>query len=227
MTKPRPGAHYHHWTAQEDELVLEQSGLDRDLARQLGVTMGALQTRHHLLRRVLGPDAPPGRVQDPCVSHVGTVKDCAVCGTQFKAKPSGRKTCSEECARVLLASARRDKVVVWSEEAKRRRKERGYTSNLRLGAPAAVLSPLAGPFETNVLAKEWWIINLESGQRWPAVHNLAKWCRDHADLYAPDDWHLAYAGLRQVQAWLLGKSKVKHTRWKAWSLYHEARILND
>ncbi len=194
-----------------------------DLARQLGVTVSAVRTRRAKLRKALGPDAPPGRIEDRRVSRVSLVKTCPICGSEFKARPADRITCGEECARRHRVLARQGKRAVWSDKAKRRRSELGQTANLTLGPLGTSLSPLTGAFETNIRAKEWWIVNLESGQHWPAVCNLGKWCRDHADLFAPDDWQHAYAGLRNVQNWLTGKSKVKRSCWKSWSLYREAK----
>lgn len=224
MTGRTLGARYHRWTAEENALVLAQTGLDRDLASQLGVSVVKIQSHRSALRKKLGPDAPPGRIDDPRVSRVGTMKTCPVCGAQFRAKPTGRRTCSDQCARYRSGSSRRGKFVPWSEDAKRRRSELGQTANLRLGALAVPLSPLTGPFETNLKAKTWFIANLESGQRWPEVRNLGKWCRDHETLFAPDDWQRAYAGLRMVQRWLTGKTKERRSRWKNWSLYREAVV---
>ncbi len=73
--------------------------------------------------------------------------------------------------------------------------------NLRLGTPAAKLNLIADPFETNQEAKFWWIVSPD-GKHYH-IRNLLKFCRDHPDLFAPDPGQNAYAGLLQVQAWLM------------------------
>ncbi len=88
------------------------------------------------------------------------------------------------------------------------------------------MSPVAGPFETNQEAKCWWVVRLSSGHRYQ-VRNLAKWCRDNAPLFAPDSWQSAYDGLRQVQAWLMGRTPRTVSRWKDWTLERPAEPLPD
>lgn len=149
------------------------------------------------------------------------MKDCAVCGAPFAAPPSSKKvTCSRECSTVRKRAAHAGKPHPWTEEAKARLGERGQTPNLRLGTPAALLSPVAGPYETNREAKVWEVVHLPTGRRY-RVRNLRKWCRDHPELFAPDPWRAAYAGLMQVHAWLRGRTPRPVTRWKDWSLEGE------
>lgn len=143
---------------------------------------------------------------------------CVVCATPFQAPPSSKTiTCSNECSRARKRATPRYTGHDWSPEARDRIARKGRTPNLELGTPAALLSPIAGPFETNQEAKLWRVVNLSTGARYEA-RNLRKWCRDNAGLFAPDPWPNAYAGLLQVQRWLQGKSLRKVSRWKEWTL---------
>ena len=155
-------------------------------------------------------------------------KLCVICGEEYTASPSDKRM---TCAQPACVSARRRQThqgrkVVWSQAARARASARGETPNLKLGTPAARKSPIAGPFETNQEAKLWWVRNLVTGDRYE-VHNLCKFCRDHPELFAPDPWENAYAGLRQVQAWLVGKTPRQVSRWKTWTLEREAMYPHD
>lgn len=147
---------------------------------------------------------------------------CVMCGAAFAAPPSSKKiTCSQECSRLRKQASHAGKSNVWSDEARQRQKQRGVTDNLKRGTPAAQRSPIAGPFETNQEAKIWWLRHIPSGDRYQ-IRNLRLFCREHADLFAPDAWHNAYAGLRQVQASLIGSRNRGNarpvSRWKEWTL---------
>jgi hypothetical protein len=150
------------------------------------------------------------------------IKICVICGESFQCSPSEKKV---TCARKPCVSARRrqthqGKPHPWGEAAKQRLSDLGKTPNLQLGTAAAKLSPIAGPFETNQEAKVWWLLGPGS-QRYQ-VRNLRKFCRDHPYLFIPDPWGNAYAGLRQVQAWLTGKTPRKVSQWKGWTLERPA-----
>lgn len=149
-------------------------------------------------------------------------KTCVVCGAGFYAPPSSKKiTCSKECSSVRKTETHKGKTFTWGDEARAEWAKRGKTPNLQKGDAAAKASPIAGAFETNQEAKIWTVITPEGRQF--LLRNLRKWCRENAELFAPDDWQLAYAGLRQVQAWFVGKRKHPVTGWKGWTLAHENR----
>lgn len=152
---------------------------------------------------------------------------CVVCGSPFAAPPSSKRlTCSPACATARRRQAHAGKRNQWSPEARARLGARGQTANLALGTPAARRSPVAGPYDTNQEAKVWSVVHIESG--WHAeVRNLRKWCRDHPHLFAPDPWERAYAGLRQVQAWLMGKRARQVSRWKGWTLSGPAALPDE
>ncbi len=155
-------------------------------------------------------------------------KICIICGASFDAPPSSKKvTCSDACsAERKRATHTGSTYAGWSNESKRHLTERGQTSNLRLGTLAAQLSPIAGPFETNQEAKIWWLLNQTTRERY-TVRNLRKFCRDNAELFDPDPWENAYAGLRQVQACLMGKTKRGVSRWKDWTLERPAQAPQE
>jgi len=150
------------------------------------------------------------------------IKICVICGGSFLAPPSAKKvTCGKPaCLWENKARTHAGKPHPWSSEARQRLSARGQTLNLQLGTPAAKQSPRAGPFETNQEAKLWWILS-PNGEHYH-VRNLRKFCRDHPHLFAPDPWENAYAGLRQVQAWMMGKTKGMVSQWKGWTLEREA-----
>lgn len=150
------------------------------------------------------------------------VKICVTCGAEFAAPPSSKKiTCSNKCSRVRKQQSHTGKSNQWSEESRQALSERGQTQNLQLGTPAAQASPIAGPFETNQEAKIWWLVDLATDRRYE-IRNLRKFCRDNPNLFAPDPWKNAYAGIEQVQRWLLGRTKRTVSRWKTWTLERPA-----
>lgn len=147
---------------------------------------------------------------------------CIICGTVFNAPPSSKKTtCSGACSSEQKRRSHKGKANHWAPSARAQLSERGQTDNLKKGMPAARQSPIAGPFETNQMAKSWEIVNLDSGARYEML-NLRKFCRDHPDFFVPDPWQNAYAGLRQVQAWLNGTAPRTVSRWKNWTLVRPA-----
>jgi hypothetical protein len=155
------------------------------------------------------------------------IKKCVICGESFKCAPSDKKvTCARQaCVSERRSQTHRGKSSSWNEEAKRRKSAQGQTANLQLGTPAAQRSPIAGPFETNQEAKFWFVRSPE-GQRYH-IRNLQKFCRDNPTLFAPDPWVNAYAGLRQVQASLMGKTPRKVGQWKGWTLERPAISPED
>ena len=151
------------------------------------------------------------------------LKNCVICGASFKASPTDKKVTCGKPACIWENKSRTHagkSPHPWSKEARRRKSAQGQTPNLRLGTPAAQLSPIAGPFETNQEAKFWWIVSPD-GKHYH-IRNLLKFCRDHPDLFAPEPWQNAYAGLRQIQAWLMRRKKRKVSQWKGWTLERAA-----
>lgn len=95
------------------------------------------------------------------------------------------------------------------------------TGNLLKGAPTARVSPRAGPYESNVNAKRWVVISPD-GEVY-RIKNLRLWCETSAELFAPHRWRNAYAGLRQVAAWLAGKRQRQVSQWRGWTLRDRPR----
>jgi hypothetical protein len=149
-------------------------------------------------------------------------KICVICGARFTAPPSAKKvTCGQRpCVRTNTVRTHRGVANTWNAAARQRVAQRGQTANLRQGTPAAQHSPRAGPFATNQEAKDWWVTS-PVGHTY-TIRNLRAWCREHPDLFAPDPWPNAYAGLRQVQAWLMGKTARMVSQWKGWTLARPA-----
>jgi hypothetical protein len=149
-------------------------------------------------------------------------KTCSICGEPFVAPPSAKKvTCGKPaCISANTSRTHADKPHPWGNEARQRKAAQGQTPNLQLGTPAARQSPIAGPFETNQEAKFWWVVSSDGDQY--HMRNLRNFCRTHPDLFAPDPWENAYAGLRQIQAWLMGKTARTVSQWKGWTLERAA-----
>lgn len=155
------------------------------------------------------------------------MKICVICGGPFRAAHSDKKvTCGQQnCVRANKIRTHRGISNTWSQAARARASQKGQTDNLRQGTPAAQQSPLSGPFITNQEAKDWSILS-PAGALY-TVRNLRLWCRDHPELFAPDPWRHAYAGLIQVQAWLRGKTIRKVSQWKGWTLTQPSRHPRD
>lgn len=144
---------------------------------------------------------------------------CVICGQDFACPPSGRATtCSPNCRSKRATLAHKGKPCPWLAEL-------GQTSGLQLGTAAAQLSPVAGSFETNHFAKLWWVVG-PNGERY-AVRNLRLWCREHAELFAPDSWTRAYDGIQHVQSWLTGHRTRAITQWKGWALERPAEYPEE
>lgn len=149
-------------------------------------------------------------------------KICIICGAGFYAPPSSKKiTCSKECSSKRKIETHTGKKFSWGDEARKMLSARGKTDNLRKGDAAAKASLVSGSFETNQEAKIWEIISPEGD--WYTMRNLRKWCKENPEMFFPDEWENAYAGLRQVQASLVGNRKRPARQWKGWTLASENR----
>lgn len=141
---------------------------------------------------------------------------CAICGGVFAATPSSKTvTCSKECSSIHRSRMHVGKRNEWGDTSKARTAAE-RTGNLRKGTLAALASAKAGPFETNINAKVWQVVGPD-GRRYK-VRNLRLWCETHADLFEPYPWGNAYAGLRQVAAWLAGTRRHQVSQWRGWTL---------
>ena len=144
------------------------------------------------------------------------IKRCAICGKEFSSPPSDNKrACSAECSRVLRSRSHKGVSNAWSDESRVRLRNRGRSSNLALGTPAARKSPVSGPFETNRNAKEWVLVSPD-GKVYEA-RNLSLWLREHADMLdgTPEQ---ARCGLAQVKRSTEGKTKRTVGSWKGWKV---------
>lgn len=141
---------------------------------------------------------------------------CLNCGKPFRVSPSSKtRTCSTECSSRHRSRKHLGKSNKWSDTSPAQAAAE-RTGNLLLGTAAARVSYKAGPYETNVSAKTWIVID-PSGAKHEAT-NLRLWCERNAARFEPHSWRSAYAGLRQVAAWLNGKTKRMASRWRGWTL---------
>lgn len=141
---------------------------------------------------------------------------CVICGCSFKCSPSDKKvTCSDGCR---SERARRSKTALgrhWSGASRVKLSLKGQTANLKKGTAAALLSPIAGPFETNKQALIWTLLSPE-GITYEA-RNLNLWLKQHADIL-PGTPEQARAGLVQIKRSMQGKTKRPVNQWKGWRL---------
>lgn len=143
-------------------------------------------------------------------------KLCMICGAGFSAPPTSKKlTCSSECSRARKRATHLGKRNVWTEESREALSQRGQTRNLALGTPAAKISPVAGPYETNQEAKTWYL-HSPRGVRYE-VRNLRKFIRDHPEVFEGEARY-AYGGILSVQRWVMGRTKQTISQWKGWTL---------
>jgi hypothetical protein len=133
-------------------------------------------------------------------------------------------TCSKACSSAHRSRKHIGKRNIWSDTSLAR-DAAARTGNLTIGTPAAKRSPIAGPFETNINAKHWTVIAPDGAEH--HVRNLRLWCERHADLFAPHPWRNAYAGMRQVAAWLAGKRRRQVSQWRGWTLKDAPRPTRE
>ena len=144
------------------------------------------------------------------------IKFCVICSKKFVASPSDRKvTCSKPCQRERARRANTAKGRKWSNKARELLSRHGQTQNLKLGTPAALKSPIAGPFETNINAKGWVVVSPEGKEY--VFRNLNLWCREHEDIL-PGTAKTASGAFRMLKRAKLGKTKRAVTQWKGWIL---------
>ncbi len=144
------------------------------------------------------------------------LRSCVNCGKAFLTPPSAKtRTCSADCSTRHRSRKHLGKSNLWENTvAAQAAAER--TGNLLHGTSAARMSRNAGPFETNVSAKVWVLIDPARNRH--TARNLRLWCETNASMFDPHDWRSAYAGIRQVAAWLRGKRRRPVTAWRGWSI---------
>ena len=145
------------------------------------------------------------------------IKQCIICGANFKASPSAIKvTCGKpECIRLNKSRTHLGKSNTWNSEARQRLSNKGQTVNLAKGSPSAQQSPIAGSFETNQNAKEWILVSPEGKEY--NVKNLSLWCKNNSHLFNRTPAQII-AGIRQIKRYYQGKTKRAVTSYLGWSL---------
>lgn len=109
-------------------------------------------------------------------------KQCVVCGRSFDCPPSAKTvTCSKACSRIHRSRAHVGVRNTWNDDSRSALRERGRPDVLDRGTRAALSSPLAGPFETNVNAKGWTLKAPDGTIH--EVNNLSLFIRQHPDWF--------------------------------------------
>lgn len=118
-------------------------------------------------------------------------KICAVCGRRFASPPSDKTvTCSRECSSIHRSRTHKGKRNQWSDESRAKLRAAGQTANLKLGTPAAKMSPISGAVETNRNAKHWVLKSPENMLY--EFDNLALFIRQHPEFFSnPKSAHTA------------------------------------
>lgn len=139
------------------------------------------------------------------------IKNCLVCGKEFQASPSAKKvTCSKECLKIRRSQISRGKKMSETavERMSARAKSRGFTDNLKKGTQAAMASPKAGRFDTNINAKDWVLIS-PFGETYKC-HSLTNFIRKNPQLFdidgSDEEVNRVAAGIRTI------KGNMKHNR---------------
>jgi hypothetical protein len=145
------------------------------------------------------------------------IKQCIICGKDFKASPSDKKvTCGKiDCVRINKSRTHQGKRNVWGKESKRNLSVRGQTANLSKGTPAAKISPIAGSFETNINAKDWVLVSPDGKEY--KCRNLNLWAKNNCDLFDRTPAQIA-AGFKQIKRHCEGKTKRTVTSYLGWGL---------
>lgn len=144
------------------------------------------------------------------------IRICAICGAPFKCSPSDKiVTCSPVCRRERARRAKIGKGIKWPDQSRQKLTQKGQSPNLMKGTPAAMVSPIAGSFETNKQALVWTIISPEGIEY--EVRNLNLWIKQNAYIL-PGTIEQAHAGFMQIKRSMLGKTKRSVGQWKGWRL---------
>lgn len=156
------------------------------------------------------------------------IKQCVVCGKEFKCSPSDKiVTCSKECSRINKSRTHIGKSNTWTEESRKKLSEQGVTANLKKGTEAAKKSPKSGRFETNINAHGWHIVSPERNHY--IFRNLFKWARENCDLFGLEKTEAnakkIARGILHAKAGTLGKPYANTCTYKGWEvIISEKRI---
>jgi len=145
------------------------------------------------------------------------IKQCVICGGDFKCSPSDKKvTCEKyDCVRINKSRTHQGKRNTWNEESRHNLSVKGQTANLSKGTPAAKQSPIAGSFETHRNAKEWVLVDPDGKEH--RCRNLNLWTKNNSRLFDRTPTQIA-AGFRQIKLHYEGKTKRTVTSYFDWTL---------
>lgn len=147
------------------------------------------------------------------------IRKCVVCEKEFKCSPSDKTvTCGKECSKINKSRTHMGKSIYWNDESRNKLSKRGQTKNLKLGTAAALKSPKAGRFASNVNAKNWHLISPEGEHYY--FQSLNFWLRNNClELFGcqPDshEYLNVRSGLSGAKRAVLGGS-YKCCTYKGW-----------
>lgn len=157
------------------------------------------------------------------------VKRCVVCGAEFSAPPSSKKiTCCASCSSVRKRASHLNKSNVWTASS-RRALSQNPSPNLAKGTPAAMASPKAGRFVTNVNAKDWHISSPDGTDYY--FRSLALWTREHCSLFSLPSTDANARKIaqrfRDLKASALGKPYSRSKSYHGWSIILDINSKED
>lgn len=148
-------------------------------------------------------------------------KVCPVCRKLFPSPASDKTvTCSKECSAEWKRRAHEGVSNKWNDDSKAKKREQGQTSNLRMGTPAAMASPIAGRFETNQEAKIWTLVDPSGNEI--VVRNLLMWARNNTEKFGKPDGDKSAKqiadGFKAIALTMRGKRKHPSMTYFGWTL---------
>lgn len=144
---------------------------------------------------------------------------CVICNKEVRAFPSeNRKCCSKACLNILKSKTQRGSAHVFSEDGRRRliaavtTKENLASLRLRCAkaTEASRKSPIAGPFETNRMAKSWRLVSPEGELL--EFRNMSHFCRQRFG----EDWNKWAKALRNLCAAAQGRGCWNLQEYEGW-----------
>ena len=158
-------------------------------------------------------------------------KICPICGKEFEAPPTGRKTCSKECEKIHFSQIRTGSHTPWSAEAKARyRQSEAHIQQAKqqvvhaTQAAHAIPEGKRGPQNRECKV---WILRDPEGNLHKAV-GLMPWARENYKLFEPDSDDVEatvrriHSGFSAIICSLNGAPCRKHkgevSTYKKWSL---------
>lgn len=147
------------------------------------------------------------------------IKACLICGAQFDAPPSGRKTCSEACYAVLRSKSHVGVRNTWNEASRAKLRSKPVPPQLAKGFEAAMRLPESQRGEQHRESMIWHLVD-PSGNKLTVV-NLTEWARNNLQLFGETDEtgvNRITSGFQQIAQSMRGKLKRSVYHYKGWGL---------